>query len=217
MDDESARSTRRERQIAARLEQILDAAARLFASKGFHRTTTKEIAEAADVAEGTLYNYFESKNDMLLGIMDQLIQSQPWQEQGAQPVQTDVRQVFADVLHYRKLNSGRYMTMQQAILSEILADEDLRQRYYQQLMGPSLEALERQMQLHIDLGQVRPLDPRLSGRVIAGTLFGLFLLKVVGDPVVEAEWDALVDTAVSIFFDGLVPSQPSEVEQNSTT
>ena len=50
MDNKPA-STRRERQNAARVEQILDAAIRLFAEKGFHRTTTRDIAEAADVAE----------------------------------------------------------------------------------------------------------------------------------------------------------------------
>ncbi len=49
-------AARRERRIAARKEQILDAAAQVFAAKGFHRATTKEIAEAADVSEGTIYN-----------------------------------------------------------------------------------------------------------------------------------------------------------------
>lgn len=47
-------TTRRERRIAARKAQILDAAARVFAKRGLHRATTKEIAEAADVSAGTL-------------------------------------------------------------------------------------------------------------------------------------------------------------------
>src|SRR5512147_1631665 len=64
--------TRRERQAAQRVEHILDAAARLFAEHGFHRTTTKDIAQAADVSEGTLYNYFENKNDLLFSILERL-------------------------------------------------------------------------------------------------------------------------------------------------
>ncbi|MFL7790868.1 MAG: helix-turn-helix domain-containing protein, partial [Anaerolineae bacterium] len=48
----------RQQLIEARRNQILDAAAAVFAEKGFHRTTTKEIASRAGIAEGTIYNYF---------------------------------------------------------------------------------------------------------------------------------------------------------------
>ena len=57
-----------------RLEQrergILDAATRLFASHGFHGTSTRRIAAAAGVSEGTLFHYFGSKNDLMLSILD---------------------------------------------------------------------------------------------------------------------------------------------------
>ena len=45
--------------VAARREQILGAATRVFADKGFSRATTREVARAAGVSEGTIYNYFE--------------------------------------------------------------------------------------------------------------------------------------------------------------
>jgi AcrR family transcriptional regulator len=45
---------------------ILAAALKLFAEKGFYRTTTKEVAKAAGIAEGTLFNYFETKEDLAL-------------------------------------------------------------------------------------------------------------------------------------------------------
>ena len=54
----------REQLIEARRNQILDAAAAVFAEKGFHRATTKEIAKTAGVSEGTIYNYFASKADL---------------------------------------------------------------------------------------------------------------------------------------------------------
>ena len=65
---------RSKRRIARRKNEILDAAARIFAEKGYANTTTKAIADAADMAEGTLYNYFESKRDILLGILRQFQQ-----------------------------------------------------------------------------------------------------------------------------------------------
>lgn len=45
---------------------ILKAALALFAEKGFYRTTTKAISRKARIAEGTLFNYFETKEDLAL-------------------------------------------------------------------------------------------------------------------------------------------------------
>lgn len=49
---------------------ILDAATKLFASGGFHATSTRKIAAAAGVSEGTVFHYFGSKNELMLGILD---------------------------------------------------------------------------------------------------------------------------------------------------
>ena len=57
-----------------RLEQreadIMEAATKLFASEGFHGTSTRKIAAAAGVSEGTLFHYYSTKNVLLLAILD---------------------------------------------------------------------------------------------------------------------------------------------------
>jgi AcrR family transcriptional regulator len=63
--------TRRERRIIRKRAEILEAAARIFARKGYGSTSTKDIAEAADVGESTLYGYFRGKNEILLAILAQ--------------------------------------------------------------------------------------------------------------------------------------------------
>jgi TetR/AcrR family transcriptional regulator, fatty acid metabolism regulator protein len=50
----------------ARRRQILAAAIRIFAEHGFFASRTRDIAAAAGVAEGTIYLYFEGKDDLLL-------------------------------------------------------------------------------------------------------------------------------------------------------
>ena len=47
-------------------QAILKAALELFAAKGFYATTTKAISKKAQIAEGTLFNYFETKEDLAL-------------------------------------------------------------------------------------------------------------------------------------------------------
>ena len=58
-----------------RRKQILDAAAKVFAAKGFERATIADIARAAGVAEGSIYNYFKNKSDLLVSIPRQIIEA----------------------------------------------------------------------------------------------------------------------------------------------
>ncbi len=65
----AAAETRRDRRIKRQRQEITDAAARLFASQGYGATTTRDIAQAVDMGESTLYGYFSSKQDILVAIL----------------------------------------------------------------------------------------------------------------------------------------------------
>jgi AcrR family transcriptional regulator len=52
--------------IERRHEQICDVALHLFARKGYHQTSVREIAEGANLSVGALYNYVKTKEDILL-------------------------------------------------------------------------------------------------------------------------------------------------------
>jgi AcrR family transcriptional regulator len=56
--------------VERRRRQIADAAVQLFVAKGFHKTTTRQIARAADISIGSLYEYFPSKEDILYLVCD---------------------------------------------------------------------------------------------------------------------------------------------------
>ena len=58
----------------SREQDILDAAIKVFAQKGFSAATTSEIAKQAGVAEGTIFRYFKTKKDILNHVMIQLIE-----------------------------------------------------------------------------------------------------------------------------------------------
>src|SRR4051812_32124839 len=64
-----------EQLISARRNQILDAATAVFSEKGFHRATIRDVAQAAGVADGTIYNYFDNKAALILGILHRLNQT----------------------------------------------------------------------------------------------------------------------------------------------
>ena len=59
----------REKKKSERKDRIFSAAVDLFNEKGFSNTSMQDIADNSNLAVGTLYNYFPSKNDLLLDIM----------------------------------------------------------------------------------------------------------------------------------------------------
>jgi AcrR family transcriptional regulator len=61
--------SRRERKKAATRAQILASAVNLFSRHGLDAVTVDQIAEAADVGKGTIYNYFKTKEDVVVAFM----------------------------------------------------------------------------------------------------------------------------------------------------
>jgi AcrR family transcriptional regulator len=62
--------TVRQRQAAARREQILQTALALFAAQGFDATSTRQIAKEAGIAEGLIFHYFPTKASLLTAILE---------------------------------------------------------------------------------------------------------------------------------------------------
>jgi AcrR family transcriptional regulator len=67
MDDKTL--SRRERERLRRREEMLEAALELFSEKGYHSVSMHEIAEKAEFAIGTLYKFFENKEDLYRSLM----------------------------------------------------------------------------------------------------------------------------------------------------
>src|SRR5579871_3471645 len=63
-------SSRRGRRSAEIRERLFRAALELFARKGLQETTVEDITEAADVGKGTFFNYFPSKEHILIAFSD---------------------------------------------------------------------------------------------------------------------------------------------------
>jgi AcrR family transcriptional regulator len=57
-----------------RRKLVIDASARVFASKGFHATSIQDLVEASGLKAGGLYHYIGSKDDLLVGICDELME-----------------------------------------------------------------------------------------------------------------------------------------------
>jgi len=195
----------REQLIEARRNQILDAAAAVFAEKGFHRATTKEIARTAGVSEGTIYNYFDSKVDLLIGIMTRLAELEHLDEELADALQSDARDFLIAIFRHRMgLVQQNHETMQ-AILPEMLVNPALRERFYQRFVLPTATLFEQYIQARIELGHIRPLNVPLAVRIVQSMFIGLLILRILGDELLQSGWDDLPEVVATLLFDGLSP------------
>ena len=66
LESSGSTSSRRQRRSADIRDRLFGAALELFAQKGFAETTVEDVTEAADVGKGTFFNYFPSKDHILL-------------------------------------------------------------------------------------------------------------------------------------------------------
>ena len=66
--------SRKEREYLAHREEILSAAEKVFAAKGFFSTTMSDIAREAEFGTGTLYKYFKSKEELYFTLIDEKVE-----------------------------------------------------------------------------------------------------------------------------------------------
>ena len=202
--------------IAARKNQILDAASTIFAERGFHSTTTKLIARQAGISEGTIYNYFDNKSDLLLGIFERMKANVLHDSPPIASQELDLRSLVR-VLLFQPMAAMQQdnFALFRIVISEIMVNEELRDLYYRQILEPTFNLAEEQV---TRLLAQRGLDSSaiaLSIRVIAGMVMGIMLQQIMGDPLVVADREQLTHRLADLIVDGLESSLSSAKKEGS--
>jgi AcrR family transcriptional regulator len=204
--------------IEARRAQILDAAAQVFAEKGFSRATTKEIADVARVSEGTIYNYFGSKHDLLLGIADYLISSamsQTMSELANLDVAASDASAYIDAI---MRNSARFardnQSFLQALATEIWTDPELQEQFFTRILEPIFVSGDRYLQALVAVGKTRPCQVEIVVPTIGGSLIFISMLRALSPDhfLVNFSDDELVDELTRLYICGLRPDSKETAE-----
>ncbi len=172
------------RRIAGRKLKILDAAAAVFADKGYQRATTREIARVADVAEGTIYNYFGNKQGLLLGILQQIVE-----ETGnsiAAIEADDVTSMVEQALEARLALSKKHR-MLLTFLHEARLNPEVLTFYTTHLRDHLLTVMTERIAILHQLGIMRPADARLVARIFLALVIGFGVQFELGDDAFLAE------------------------------
>ena len=189
--------------VRARREQIVGAATRVFAEKGFRRATTREVARAAGVSEGTIYNYFEDKDAILLAILDRLNETEWRAEDFEQGMATDFRGFLEEYLRRRMSLIWENREVFRVVLSEILVNSELRKLYLQRVVEPTMKIAEENFRSRMEQGEVRETDAPLAMRFVAGAVLGVLVLGLLGDEEINSRSDEVPDVLSGLLIRGL--------------
>lgn len=199
-------SDRRQRRSADTRERLFGAALELFAQKGYLETTVEDITEAADLGKGTFFNYFPSKDHILLAFgetqLSKLEAAIETVRHTDEPMPAFLRSLALRMTREPTRNPAVIRALLQAYLSSTpvrAAMMDLQTRVH---------GLHSQLiQLGQDRGEIRnDLPAAAIADVFRQTIFGTLLIwSLYGD----ASLHSRIETAFSLLWSGLVPREAS--------
>ena len=187
-----------EEELARRRGEIMQVALQLFVRKGFSETSMREIAAAAGVGKSTLYDYFPSKDDILIAYVADEVQH----------MTADAQQIMAQDLTVTE----KFRRIMRKQLEYLLANklQNLRISYETQRLGA--ESLQR-IQIHrhayqdmlcdlvregIQKGELRPVNPSLAIR----GMYALLTSTVYTSRPTGSQ-EEMLSEAFDIIFNGL--------------
>lgn len=190
---------------ATRQNQILEAAAKVFARKGFHPTTTKDIAKEAGIAEGTIYNYFPSKTALLIGIFDLMRDVARQDDEFSKVTPGDIRSFlkafFRQPLMALKTDN---FDLFRVVVSEMMVNPELKALYYQKILEPSFVMGEAVFQNWVEQQLIKPVNLKLTMRAVSAMVMGLIMEYVMDDTTLQTQWEELPDFLADLILDGIM-------------
>ncbi len=172
--------------VDSRRKDILDAAMALFAGHGYASTTMDEVAAAAGISKGSVYNYFKSKQDLFTQLFNQAVLKNEEEVDAlvAEPLGAGEKlcmildywyQGFAADLKIGRLTLEFWATAAHESHTGMLA-ENIHAAY-----DRWIAQIERIIREGIDSGEVNPrIDPQTHATLFLGLIDGLMLHAILG-------------------------------------
>ena len=179
---------------------LIAAAQRLFATKGIEATTIAEIAEEADIAVGSFYNYFETKEDLLTALLASAMTDQLALLQERQAAVDDAAEKISVAhRHLVRLAAG------EPDLAWLLVRFEVPHRIGQAALG---EAARKDIHAGIEAGRFTLGDPEVALRASGGALLAVIHSVLLG----ELDPDCDVEHAAGVLRSlGLPPGEAAEI------
>jgi len=207
--------SRREREKLAHRQEILDAATRVFAEKGFFSATLDEVAQEAEFSKGTVYLYFSSKDDLLYNVISSKT--------------LHLTQIFHDILDMKSSFKEELRELLRKLAEMAFAEKDFFSIFLNQhaefFKSLSPDKAEEIYAMHADLdkvmvnriekaieeGELRNITPYATNGIIHGASENMMFTRWDCDTLDELQ--SKVDVFIDIIFNGIALKKEVGSEQ----
>jgi len=176
----AALSVKRERRKEARPGELLDAALDLFVEKGFAATRVEEVAARAGVSKGTLFLYFQSKEDLFKAVVRENISGRfkEWSEEYEMFEGSTAEMVsFCMNAWWDRIGATKASGVTKLMMSEATNFPDLAAFYQQEVIQPGQALIRRILQRGIDRKEFRAMNLDYAVYSIIAPMIYLIIAK----------------------------------------
>ena len=196
-----------------RREDILQASLHLFAEKGFHGTSMRDIARSADITEGLIYHYFENKRDLFRAIIDEhsflpLLRTLPElaEHLDLRGLLIVLARGFFDVLRQNT-------ELTRLLLQEVQVFPEEKEAFFSDAVGQSISELAQILDSRMSERTRAQIDPQVAARIFFNSLLAFFVEQEIlgGKQALPADEHSYVEHLVDMFVKRIGNGRPRGV------
>jgi len=191
-----------------RRKRILDAAMKLFSEQGFDGTSTRQIAEAAEINEALIFRHFKTKEDLYWSVLEDRIERRGRNRRIRQALESgggtrDVLVSIAEALLDRTADDAAVTRL---LFYSALRNPELSDRFFQTYAHQKFELLAEFIERKIFDGELRAVEPMVAARSFMGMIIYHYLVQELfgGGRLKSLEPRELAEEVVDLFLGGTV-------------
>lgn len=197
------------KKMTPKMKDILTSSLELFAEKGYSNTSTRDIATAANVAEGTIFKHFGSKENLLYATLIPMMKhtlAEDWQKQlqvsAVQLEQKSFRCFLEEIFSARLYYANENLKVMKVLYMEYLYQGNMRKNLSQLIPQEAVAEIDRILNTYKKKGEIMDLPNREIFRLVIGPLMS-FVLAQEAEPTQGKEKEEEISHLLDFLVKGL--------------
>lgn len=190
-----------------RKQQIINAAMKVFATKGFQGTRTKDIAKAAGVSEAMVFKFFKNKDDIYNSIISKVINDVKDHKEFSdmQSQDDDFTTVLKEVILQVINDNEKDPTFLRLMLYSLLEEPKFVHSFMKTHLLGQMDVLTKVIEKGVENGKYRRFNPNLAAHILEYMMGGYCIEQLVLglDKSESFDKNEVAETMIDIFLNGL--------------
>ncbi|WP_036170554.1 TetR/AcrR family transcriptional regulator [Massilia sp. 9096] len=204
-----------ERRKDARPQELLSAALDLFVERGYAATRLEDVARRAGVSKGTLYLYYENKEELFKAVVrNNIVPVIGDAEASVAEFDGHSADLLRHLIHswWQRLGATKASGIIKLVMAEADNFPELACFYQEEVIARGTRTMAGMLERGIARGEFRPVDVNMTTQVLVAPMLMLITWKHSVGPCPRAELEpmAFLDTFLDMALNGLLPSAPAQ-------